>query len=273
MTRKNGNRAYSMAYLTGNGVDPVTAVGIAAEHGYDMISFRLLPAGPGDKIYPLLEDDALLAKVKAAMRATGITMADAEMIRLNPTTRLDDFTPFLDRIADLGARHVLVAVDDTDMPRVQDTYNALCEILGSYDLTADLEFMPWTGVKDLATARRIVEDAGHPAAAVLFDTLHFDRCGSTLAEFAEMPAGLMNYIQICDGPVPYDTSDEALIRIARTARMVPGEGGIDLAAIAPFISSDMTISVEVPNHALAQSVGASEVARRALAATKELLND
>lgn len=266
-------RAYSLAYLTGNGVDPVTAVEIAADNGYDMVSFRLLPAGPGDKLHPLLEDDTLLAAVKTAMRATGVTMADAEMIRLNPETRLTDFTPFLDRIADLGARHVLVAVDDTDMGRVQDTYTALCELLGGYGLTADLEFMPWTGVKDLATARQIVEAADHPAAAVLFDTLHFDRCGSTLAEFADLPHCLMNYVQICDGPVPYDASDEALIRVARTARLIPGEGGIDLAAITRFIPPDMTVSVEVPNHALAQSVGASEVARRALAATKELLGD
>ena len=266
-------RAYSLAYLTGNGVDPVTAVAIAAEHGYDMVSFRLLPAGPADKIHPLLEDDTLFAEVKSALRITGVAMADAEMIRLNPETTLDAFTPFLDRIAELGARHVLVAVDDTDLTRVQDTYTALCERLGGYRLTADLEFMPWTGVKDLATARRIVEGADHPAAAVLFDTLHFDRCGSTLAEFAELPAGLMNYIQICDGPVPYDTCDEALIRIARTARMIPGEGGIDLAAIAKFIPADMTISVEVPNHEMAQRIGASEVARLALAASKELLND
>jgi len=266
-------RAYSLAYLTGNGVDPIDAVGIAADHGYDMVSFRLLPAGPMDSIHPLLDDDRILAEVKAAMRATGVTMADAEMIRLNTDTRLEDFTPFLDRISDLGARHVLVAVDDTDMARVQDNYTALCEKLGGYRLTADLEFMPWTGVKDLATARRIVEKADHPAAAVLFDTLHFDRCGSTLAEFADLPTQLMNYVQICDGPVPYDTSDAALIQVARTARLIPGEGGIDLAAIAEFIPKDMTVSVEVPNHALADRIGPSEVARRALAATKELLGD
>lgn len=266
-------RAYSLAYLTGNGVDPIAAVGIAAEHGYDMVSFRLLPAGPGDNIHPLLDDDRLLAEVKAAMRTTGVTLADAEMIRLTPATRLEDFTPFLDRISDLGARHVLVAVDDTDMDRVQDSYRALCEKLGGYRLTANLEFMPWTGVKDLATARRIVETADHPAAAVLFDTLHFDRCGSTLAEFADLPPQLMNYVQICDGPVPYDPSDAALVQIARTARLIPGEGGIDLAAIARFIPHDMTVSVEVPNHALADRIGPSEVARRALAATKKLLGD
>lgn len=265
-------RAYSLGYLTGNGAGPVTAVKIAAEHGYDMVSFRLLPAG-GETLHPLLDDDTLLAEVKAAMRDTGVTMADAEMIRLKPETVLDSFTPFLDRIAELSARHVLVAIDDTDPSRTQDNYTALCHLLGSYSLTADLEFMPWTGCKDLAAARTLVETASHPAAAVLFDTLHFDRCGSTLQEFADLPHSLMNYVQICDGPVPYDPTDEGLIAVARTARLIPGDGGIDLAAIAALIPRDMTVSVEVPNHELAARVGPSEVARRSLEATKRLLGD
>ncbi|WP_281684975.1 sugar phosphate isomerase/epimerase family protein [Thalassobaculum salexigens] len=266
------SRAYSLGYLTGNGVDPVTAVKIAAEHGYDMVSFRLLPAA-GEPLHPLLDDDALLAEVKAAMRDTGVTMADAEMIRLKPDTRLDSFTPFLDRIADLGAAHVLVAIDDTDPARTQESYTALCHRLGEYRLTADLEFMPWTGCKDLVSARRLVEAADHPSAAVLFDALHFDRCGSTLQEFAELPASLMNYVQICDGPVPFDPSDEGLIAVARTARMIPGEGGIDLAAIAAHVPPGMTVSVEVPNDDLAARLGPSEVARRSLEATKRLLGD
>lgn len=265
-------RAYSLGYLTGNGVDPVTAVTIAAEHGYDMVSFRLLPAAH-ETLHPLLEDDHLLGEVIAAMRDTGVSMADAEMIRLKPETRLDSFAPFLDRIAAMGARHVLVAIDDTDPARMADSYSALCRLLGSYALSADLEFMPWTGCKDLGHARRLVEGADHPSAAVLFDSLHFDRCGATLEELASLPPELMNYVQICDGPVPYDPSDAALIAVARTARLIPGDGGIDLAAIAALVPKDMTVSVEIPNHALATEIGASELARRAITATKLLLGD
>jgi len=261
-----------MGYLTANGADPVTSIGIAAAHGYDMISFRLLPAG-GETLPPLLDDDALLTEVKAALRDTGVTVADVEMIRIGPHCDVEDFRPFCDRIAELGARHVLVAVDDTDTARCQDSYTAICQLLGSYGLTADLEFMPWTGCRDLASARRLVEGADHQAAAVLVDALHFDRCGATLAEFADLPRGLMNYLQICDGPKPYDSSDKALISVARTARLIPGDGGIDLAAIARLIPADMTVSVEVPNQALAAEVGPSEVARRALEATKRLLGD
>lgn len=265
-------RSYSLGYLTGNGVDPVTAVMIAAEHGYDMVSFRLLPAG-GERLHPLLDDDLLLREVMAAMQDTGVSMADAEMIRLKPETQLDSFSPFLDRIAGMGARHVLVAIDDTDPVRMADSYSALCRLLGSYTLTADLEFMPWTGCKDLNHARSLVEEADHPSAAVLFDTLHFDRCGASLEDFAAVPPELMNYVQICDGPVPYDPSDDALISVARTARLIPGDGGIDLAAMAALIPKDMTVSIEVPNHALAAEIGAPELARRALTATKLLFGD
>ena len=132
---------------------------------------------------------------------------------------------------------------------------------------------PWTGVKNLAQARQLVEAAAHPAGAVLFDALHFDRSGSTLDEFAALPRTLMNYVQICDGPVPYDRSDAELVRVARTARLIPGDGGIDLEAIARLVPKDILVSVEVPNHALAAQIGASELARRALLATKRLLGD
>ncbi|MEK9776563.1 MAG: TIM barrel protein, partial [Quisquiliibacterium sp.] len=117
----------------------------------------------------------------------------------------------MDRIALLQTRHVLVAVDDTDFSRTADNFAALCHRLEPYGLTADLEFMPWTGVKNLAQARQLVEAAAHPAGAVLFDALHFDRSGSTLDEFAALPRTLMNYVQICDGPVPYDRSDAELV--------------------------------------------------------------
>ena len=47
-----------------------------------------------------------------------------------------------------------------------------------------------------------------------------------------LPRRLMNYVQFCDGPAEYDTTDSGLIYIAREARLMPGEGGIDLAGLA-----------------------------------------
>ena len=172
----------------------------------------------------------------------------------------------------MGARHVLVAGDDTDRSRIIDTYGRLCELTWEHGMTADLEFMPWTGIKNIADARELVEAAGHPAAAILFDCLHFDRCDSTLEDISAIPAELMNYAQICDGPVPYDPDGEAMMVLGRTARLVPGEGGIDLPAIVARLPENIPISVEVPNTAIAAMTGVPDLVSRALQATKEIMD-
>lgn len=265
-------RSFSMGYLTANGLDPVAATHMAARLGFDKISYRLLPAGPGDTPPPILTDARLFREVRDALAETGLTMSDAEMIRLGPETDLETFKPFLERIQSLGADHILVAGDDTDRARIIDTYGRLCELVWDYELTADLEFMPWTGIKNIADARELVEAAAHPAAAILFDCLHFDRCDSTLDEISEIPREMMNYVQICDGPVPYDPDGVAMMTLGRTARLVPGEGGIDLEAIAARLPRDIPISVEVPSVAIAKEIGVEELVRRSLAATQELLD-
>ena len=116
--------------------------------------------------------------------------------------------------------------------------------------------MPWTKVPNLAAARRIVEAAGEANGGVLIDALHFDRSDTTLAEIAAMPAARINYVQFCDGPADYDPSDAGLIEVARRARLMPGEGGIDLAGLARAIPADAVISIEIPNHALARAARA-----------------
>ncbi|MCI5076489.1 sugar phosphate isomerase/epimerase [Oricola sp.] len=265
-------RKFSLAYLTANGAGPVGAVQIAAEAGYDMISFRLLPGGPGDEIPPLMDDDALFRETTAVMRDTGVTMADAEMIRIGPDAEPRSFTPFLDRIAEMGAKHILTAIDDPERDRAIASYGAICELVAGYGLTADVEFMPWTACKTVADALEFVNAVDLPSSAILFDTLHYDRCGSTPEDIAKIPAHKMNYIQLCDGPADYVRSDAEMIRIARTARMFPGAGGIDLGAFLHLMPPDITVSVEVPDKPLAESMGRTAFAREALDRTKAVLD-
>lgn len=262
-------RSYSLACLSANGADPDTAVLAAAQAGCDRISFRLLPGSPTD-VPPPLRDAGLLRRTLVAMRDTGIGPADAEMIRIGADLDLDRFTRFLDRLAEMGARRVLVAGDDADRARISGNYCRLCQRLDRYGLSADLEFMPWTAVATLADAKQIVRAANHRRAAILVDTLHFDRSGSSLDELAAIPRGAMNHVQVCDGPVPCDPGAAGLIRVAREPRLMPGRGGIDLAAIGARLPPGIAVSVEVPDRPLASGMGLVRVARAALEATGRL---
>jgi sugar phosphate isomerase/epimerase len=262
---------YSLAFLTVFDLGPVETVRVAAESGYDLVGLRMLPAAPTERDYPLMTDDALLDEVSAAVRDTGIGVADVEIVRLKPDTDVRDFEPFFARAARLGARNVLVAGDDPEEGRLTESFGALARLARGHALTVDLEFMPWTKVPSLGLARRIVEAAGEPNGGVLIDALHLDRAGSTLDEVRALPRGRMNYVQFCDGPADYDPSDAGLIDVARRARLMPGEGGIDLAGLARAIPGDAVISIEIPNHMLAERMGARERAALALERTQSVV--
>lgn len=262
----------SLAFLTAHDAGPVETVRIAAATGYQMAGLRILPAAAaGEPDYPLLTDDRLLAEVRRAMDETGVAIGDVEIIRLKPENDWDLFTRFVDRCHALAARHVLVAGDDPERDRLTASFARFCDMAAGAGLTADLEFMPWTAVPDLRAALAVVEGAGRANGGVLADALHIDRSATTLAEVAALPPARVNYVQFCDGAVPYDPSHEGLIRIARGERLFPGMGGIDLIGLARAIPPGVTISVEVPHLALASKIDATARAEMAMAATRGIL--
>lgn len=261
----------SLAFLTTYDVGPVEAVTIAANTGYDMVGLRFLPAAPTEGAYPVMTDPALQREVAAALADTGVQLADIEIVRLKPDTDVAGFQAFCALGQRFGARNVLVAGDDPDHARLSDTFGRFAELAARHGLTADLEFMPWTGVKNLAAARAIVENAGAENGGVLIDALHFDRSDSTLDDIRALPAKRIHYAQLCDGPVPYDPSDEGLIHIARAERMLPGTGGIDLVGMVQALPADTVLSVEVPMHTTARTQSAETRARAAIEASRRVI--
>lgn len=261
---------FSLAFLTTFDVGPVEAVQIAAKAGYDMLGLRFLPAAPSEAAYPVMTDPALQREVAAALADTGMQLADIEIVRLKPETRVADFENFCALGQRFGARNVLVAGDDPNHDRMTQNFGKFAELAGRYGLTADLEFMPWTSVKNLRDAQRIVDNAGASNGGVLIDALHFDRSDSSLDEIRALPVPRIHYVQLCDGPIPYDPSEAGLIEIARCARLLPGDGGIDLRAIISALAPDTPLSVEIPNHQRAKTASPLRRAKEALAACKTL---
>jgi len=262
--------AFSLAALTVLELAPPAQIDVAASCGYDAVGIRLLPAMPSGIAYPL-DDKASLKETLARLDATGIKVADLEVVAIRPETDIAAFTVFFETGARLGAKHILVAGYDPDLGRFSDSLAKFCEAAAPYGLTADLEFMPWTCVPDLATANRVVAPMGQANAGILVDALHFDRSRSSTAELARVPVQRLHYWQLCDGPAERPATNEELIHAARHERMFPGEGGIDLVSLARAMPADITISLEVPTAELAKTVGAKDRAQRALDTAKRLI--
>ncbi|MGX1789640.1 sugar phosphate isomerase/epimerase family protein [Bosea sp. NPDC055332] len=260
----------SLAYLTTVPLSPPDAVRLAAALGYDAVGLRALPATPGGDTSLLIEDAALLAETRRAI-ADGVPVFDVEIIRLGGDFSVEAIKPFLEICGALKARAVLVAGDDPDEARLTASFAAFCAAAAAYGLTGNLEFMPWTKVPDASTALRIVEAANQPNGRVLVDALHAGRSTTTLADIAAIPAARLSYAQLCDAPAEIPGTTEGLIHTARQARLLPGEGGIDLVGIFSQLPADLPVSVEVPHLERSSRLGTREWARQALAAARAVL--
>ena len=262
---------FSLAALTALELPPPHLVEVAAACGFEQVGFRLLAATPGGTSYPLMDDPGQLKETKSRLAATGVRVADLEVVAFRPETIVGSLEAFLETGRELGARHTLVAAYDPDLERFADRFAEYCEMAERFGLTADLEFMPWTCVPDLNTAVRIVEKVSSPAAGILVDALHFDRSSGRFEDLRRIPARQLHYWQMCDGPAERPSTTEGLIRAAREERMFPGEGGIDLVGLAKEMPPGITISIEVPTAELAKTLDAETRASRALRAAKAIV--
>ncbi|MGH3352800.1 MAG: sugar phosphate isomerase/epimerase family protein [Nocardioides sp.] len=244
-----------LAALTVLDTPPLEQIGLAERCGYDTVGFRLLPAAPGTAAYPLHQETAHLRDVKARLADSPVTVFDVEIIRIDADFDLDRHHRLLETSAELGARALLVGADDRDLVRLTDSYAALAAACEPYGLAASLEFMPWTAVPDARTAVEIVGRADGPARSVLVDALHAARSTTTVDDLRTIPAEWIHYAQLCDGTVPAPESDRELIHDAREHRLVPGEGGIDLAEIWASLPAGTPISVELPNEPERMAMG------------------
>jgi sugar phosphate isomerase/epimerase len=205
----------------------------------------------------------------ATLRDTGVGVFDLEIIRINETFDPHTWDALYDVGAQLQARAILVAGDDDNEARLTDNYARLCDVMQPYGMTADLEFMPWTAVKDARSALRIVRNAGMPSnAGILVDALHFGRSTTTLDDIRAIPRELLHYAQICDAEAGTHFSTEQMIHTARCERLLPGNGTIDLQGMMSALPSDLPVSVEVVHFPREAHTPPTEWAAECLAASR-----
>lgn len=262
-------RVYSLAYLSSHRCTPPEAVRVAAATGYQFVGLRLWPNAPGAPQQFLIDKPEVLRETQAAMADTGVGIFDVEIIRIGETFDPHTWDALYDACAALKAKAILVAGDDPDEARLTTNYARLCEVMAPYGLTADLEFMPWTAVKDAKSALRIVQNAGTPAnAGILVDALHFGRSTTTLDDIRSIPRPLLHYAQICDAVAGTHFSTEQMIHTARCERLLPGDGTIDIAGLFNALPADLPVSVEVVNFEREKTADPTQWAATCLAASR-----
>ena len=270
-------RPFYLAHLTLLHLAPPRFVTVAAEAGFDGVSLHLTPPGlsdPGALSYPMLgASSVMLRETQARIRDFGIHVHDIQGIRLTPAVRLSKFLPMLEAGSRLGASFAIATSDDTDEQRNADHLAELGELCAPFGLRVALEFMAYSGIRDLVQASRIIALSQSPHVVILLDSLHLARSGGTAADVMQVDRRLIPYLQICDGhKAPLHEQQGGLRWEARRERTIPGWGMLPLHDLLAMLPPELPLSIEVPSESLHQSFNDAVVARMALDATRNLCN-
>jgi sugar phosphate isomerase/epimerase len=271
-----------IAHLTLLRLSPPELVTAAAEAGYDFVGIRVKAVTRGEHQYPMEPGSPMSRETLHRLDDTGLTVRDIEFLTVGPDTGADDWRPALEAGAALGASTFSVVGVDPDRGRLTDTLARLTADSAAYGIRPTLEPISYQPVSRVADAAAIARAAG---AAVLLDSLHIQRGGSSLDDVRALEPELVPCIQLCDGPLAVPTSlelpaqlplgmtaDGSVLQVeARVQRRVVGDGEFPLAELLAAVPATTPISVEVPHATLQAQLSALEFAALNLRAVQALL--
>jgi sugar phosphate isomerase/epimerase len=204
-------------------------------------------------------------EVERRLAATGVRVLDVEVFRVAPQTRVANWESALATAQRLGATDLLAHGDDPEHQRLVQAFGELCKLAARYGLRVNLEPMPWVEVSTVVRAKRLIAECSAGNAAVLIDAIHFFRADNRLED---IPSA-MNYAQMCDAHPGRPTELQEIIRQARSDRLFPGEGALELKRLLSALPADLPLSLEVP---VSRPMSPQERAQRALRAIRSLVS-
>lgn len=259
-----------LATLTIIDADTLTFIDAAAAAEFDVVTLRLVPSRPGDPYMPLVGNPTLTREVRGRLGDSGLAVFDIEACRLVAETDVRAVRPALELAADLGARTLLAIAMDNDEGRMLTNLTALCDVAAQSGLSVGLEFMPYSEVKTIEDAERVVRQAGRSNLGIVVDALHLSRSGGSPASVRAVDPALITYVQICDAKARIPHTAEGLSNESRRDRKLPGQGTLWLDELMDALPADITVAVEAPCVEFA-GLPAVERAKLAAAATRTFL--
>lgn len=184
----------------------------------------------------------------------------------------DSLDEVLQVAAELGAgliNLVHIGGQPTPIPALAEAFATSCRTAGERGMRLAIEFLPGTGIPDIATCAAVVSMASEPNGSILLDTWHFARGGGTLADLDDATAALIGGLQLADRSPEQDR----LPYVPMRGRKIPGDGALPLAEIVRRIHAhhpNLPMGVEVLSDEM-DALGPEAGARTLAAACRKLL--
>jgi sugar phosphate isomerase/epimerase len=259
-----------LGHLTIN-ADPLETIDVAAAAGFRSVSIRVAGRRKSDPFRQILGNVSALKELRQRLDDTGLRLSSMMPHQFNEETVPDDLKQYAEAALILRPDYILCN-DYIPDDGVLDMVASLLDDVASQKIKVTLEFVAYTQAKSLADSLAKIKRFGKPGLEVLIDSLHLNRSGGTNAEVAAVPREQLALVQLCDAKrLTHKPTIQELMIEARTARLAPGEGELDLYGFLDALPRDVEIEYEVP-HPADTHLPPLEKAKRAYTAFRSFLD-
>lgn len=260
-------------------LEPVAFVHAAAEAGFTHVSLRTVQPAQGSNPGSPAVDERNLEAVLAALSATGLTVAAADIIDVSRDADFVAIEQGLQVAASLGSPSVSIIAKSDDIDSVDEGLGRLCDIALPLGISPRLEPISYLPVGPFDATRDLV--LRHPGAGLMIDSLHVHRLNVPMADVRDAGSRLPVTLQIngvasleartvahlaAGGPEPDERRWEAL-----DGRLLPGEGENDVPALVAALPAGIVPIIEAPNSARIARTAPAEYLRAAYEAALAVL--
>jgi sugar phosphate isomerase/epimerase len=226
---------------------PAPTIDAAAAAGFGAVGLRICGRRPGDPFAaPVIGDPAAAKALRQRADDLGIRLSNVSAYQFYPEVQWDDIAPVIDTTQALGIPIIVANGFNPDEAQFTALFARYCEAAAQAGIRVALEFLPYSGVRNLEAALRVVTQSGAANAGVLLDALHLDRSGSSAADIATIDPVRITFAQLCDAKkLAGPRSDEELLHEARFARLPAGTGDLPLFDFLDALPAGLEIEYEV----------------------------
>lgn len=161
--------------------------------------------------------------------------------------------------------------NDTPIEMATEHFARICDVAAERGLQVQLEFMPFSGIPDLATAWKIISDANRINGGLTFDTWHYCRGTMDNTLLASIPGEKIFRVQVADGAAePVGDLFNDLMHYRRHA----GDGAFPLTEIAQILQHKgglNSVGPELFSDAM-DALDADQAGRQAASKVRSFLN-
>jgi sugar phosphate isomerase/epimerase len=229
------------------GVGPLETIDVAAAAGFPSVSIRIAGRRKSDEFPQILGNASALREIRQRIDDSGLRLSSIMPHQFYEEVTRGDIAKTVDAALELRPDFVLCN-DYVPNDGILEMVGPLAEAVADANIRIAIEFTKYSETRSLTHTLERIRQSGKPNLQVVIDALHLDRSGGTNAEVAATPREKIAFAQLCDAKRRTDNpSSQMLMEEARTARLEPGEGDIDLYGFLDALPRDVEIEYELPN--------------------------